>query len=166
MTPEAASPPGIDLMPLQAALEHDHQAIDAAIEPFAAGSSEALDREALHTALTALRRHIYLEEELIFPPLRAAGLVGPIMVMLHEHGQMWELLDELDRLLAAQGADNALIAPCRRLLVLLVHHNPKEERILYPQADPVLGAEEAQRLEGLLTTAAVPAGWVCRNRRG
>src|SRR5690554_5908558 len=75
---------------LAAALEREHREIDDGLEIFSAGG-EGTDerREALERAIRALRRHIYLEEEFLFPPLREAGLVAPIFVMLREHAQIW-----------------------------------------------------------------------------
>ncbi|MHB2022777.1 MAG: hemerythrin domain-containing protein [Mycobacteriales bacterium] len=153
--------------PLRATLEGDHRRSDATLEAFANAPANArLDRRELAAAAAGLRRHIYVEEELLFPPLHAAGLVGPILVMLGEHGPMWEVLDQLDQAVAAQAADDVLEYRCRRLLALLVHHNPKEERILYPQAEAILSAPQAQQVNEQLTGAArVPEGWICHNRR-
>lgn len=58
---------------LPLALERDHREIDAGIAAFI----EQLDAgrpqpEPLAATLEALRRHIYLEEVLLFPPIREA----------------------------------------------------------------------------------------------
>lgn len=148
---------------LSAALEHEHQIIDRGIELFADNAhAEVTDehRDALRQAVAVLRRHIYLEEEYLFPPLRAAGMVGPVMVMVHEHAHMWPLLDELDGCLTRDSADTA-VQVCRELLTLLGSHNWKEERILYPQADDTLSPSDRDELTELVATAQVPDGWVC-----
>ena len=44
-------------------------------------------------AMESLRRHIFLEEQLLFPPLREAGMIAPVLVMLREHGEIWQSLD-------------------------------------------------------------------------
>lgn len=75
------------------ALEREHQQIDHAIDDFL---SEGGDATALLGAITALRRHIYLEEEYLFPALPDPALAAPVFVMLREHAQMWRLLDALD----------------------------------------------------------------------
>lgn len=96
----------------------------------------------------------------MFPPLRAAGLVGPLMVMVHEHGQMWPVLDELERLVT-DGDSEATAQLCRELLEQLGSHNMKEERIVYPSADGMLPPGDLEELSKLLRTSELPAGWVC-----
>jgi len=148
--------------PLHQALEREHRDVDDAVKACAdspVASAEA--REALGRAVADLRRHIYVEEELLFPPLRAAGMVGPVLVMLREHAQMWPVLDRLDRALREDDEQGVLRAACRELFVLLQHHNPKEEQILYPQADLALDDQAAERLHEFLDSGALPEGWVC-----
>ena len=79
---------------LSAALQREHREIDSEIETFI----EKLDcgsvqPEPLAAAVEALRRHIYLEEVFLFPPIRETGMVMPIFVMMREHGQLWRTMD-------------------------------------------------------------------------
>lgn len=148
--------------PLGATLEREHRTIDDAIMSFVGTAPSSVTPEqhiALLDAVAVLRRHIYLEEEYLFPPLRAAGLVGPVMVMVREHGLMWPLLDQIERLVTDRDFDNA-VQLCRNLLEMLNSHNTKEELILYPQAD-TLPQGDRDELAGLVRTAELPAGWVC-----
>jgi regulator of cell morphogenesis and NO signaling len=146
---------------LAAALVREHREIDDGIQEFVrVGDTRALTR-----AIRALRRHIYLEEEFLFPPLRDAGLLAPIFVMLREHGQLWDTLDALDRALTSGGAADIVCDLCRQLMVLEQHHNPKEERIVYPQADHVLTAPATTRLRDFLAAGVLPDGWVCERAR-
>jgi regulator of cell morphogenesis and NO signaling len=144
--------------PLAAALEREHHQIDAGI---AASASAPWDLQPLGRAIGALRRHIYLEEEFLFPLLREAepGLAPPVFVMLREHAQIWGTLDALERELSA-GTGTAL-ALRKRLAGQLLHHNLKEEKILYPRADEALPAAAADRLRAFLGTGELPGGWVC-----
>jgi hemerythrin-like domain-containing protein len=146
---------------LAAALQREHREIDAGIEEFV----RAGDVWALTGAVRALRRHIYLEEEFLFPSLAGAGLLAPIFVMLREHGQIWTTLDTLDAAVAGNAAPELLREACRRLTVLEQHHNPKEERILYPQADHALTPAAAARLQAFLASGELPDGWVCERAR-
>ncbi|MFA1539997.1 hemerythrin domain-containing protein [Actinomadura monticuli] len=148
----------MEIESLAAALEREHQEIDAGIEAFTA---EPGVREPLARAVRALRRHIYLEEEFLFPALHAAGLMAPVLVMLREHGEMWATLDVLD---GEPDADAALTL-CRRLAVQLLHHNLKEEKILYPELDRVVPEPQGERLRGFLDSGETPAGWVCLRAR-
>ncbi|NKZ07093.1 hemerythrin domain-containing protein [Actinomadura latina] len=152
----------MEIESLAAALEREHHEIDAGIEAFTADPpSGQQDREPLVRAVRALRRHIYLEEEFLFPALHAAGHTGPVLVMLREHGQMWAVLDALD----GEPDAGAAFTLCRRLTVQLLHHNLKEEKILYPELARVVPESRAERLRAFLDTGEMPAGWVCLRAR-
>ncbi len=148
------------------ALEREHHEIDEGIETFTAAITGGTpDRQPLIRAVAALRRHIYLEEEFLFPPLRAAGLVMPVFVMVREHGQMWKILDALDDELR-DGAVRASVADLLRdLQEQLAAHNPKEEQILYPQTEQTLSVAAKTELRELLDTGQLPEGWVCEALR-
>ena len=150
-------------MTLGQALELEHRAIDGGIEAYIASLARVAtaDPAPLLSALTGLRRHIYLEEEFLFPPLKAAGLMGPIFVMLREHGQLWRQMDTVEAQLA-DGADTAAMRnDCTNLLSLLDDHNSKEEPIIYTQADEILGTSASSELLAFLEAGTTPEGWVC-----
>lgn len=147
---------------LAAALEREHREIDQEIEAYLAGrAADEGHTEPLIRAITALRRHIFLEEEFLFPPLREAGLVAPVFVMLREHGEIWDTMDALDTQLGADAADTAISENCEQLLSQLERHNSKEEPILYPRADSVLTAVAGASLRAFLAAGHIPEGWVC-----
>ncbi|HEU5417389.1 MAG TPA: hemerythrin domain-containing protein [Streptosporangiaceae bacterium] len=145
---------------LAAALEGEHQEIDAGIAAFTAAPH---DPQPLERAIRALRRHIYLEEEFLFPLLGEAdpALRAPVFVMLREHALIWAVLDALERE-PGGGASHGL---CRQLASQLLHHNLKEERVLYPRADAVLPPAAAGRLRAFLGSGELPEGWVCVKAR-
>lgn len=148
---------------LSRALEQEHREIDEAIENCADGPAPgAEEKAALKRAVDELRRHIYTEEELLFPPLRHAGMLGPILVMLREHGDMWPLLDTLDHGLAGDVGEDVLRPTCRQLLVLLQRHNPKEEQILYPEIDRIVDDDARLGVHEFLDAGQVPADWTCQ----
>lgn len=71
-------------------MEREHDDLDDGIDTFVAGLRAAHpDFDMFSHALNGLRRHIYLEAELLFPPLAAAGLAAPVQVMLREHASIW-----------------------------------------------------------------------------
>ena len=78
--------------------------------------------------------------------------------MLREHAQIWVSLDSLDHELDI-GTDTPS-GLCRQLTVQLLHHNLKEEKILYPRADDALPAAAAGRLRAFLSSAELPEGWM------
>lgn len=150
---------------LTAALEEEHQQIDEGLEAFLAGLDTGQSRrEELARASTALRRHIYLEEEFLLPPLRASGLLAPVLVMLREHGQIWRTLEALEQDTDHQAGASAA-ARCRELVGQLRAHNAKEEPIIYPEGDARLTEDAKRDLHAFIRNGAMPEGWVCAMAR-
>jgi hypothetical protein len=119
---------------LTAALEREHHEIDAGLGAFVDGlDSGELRGAELGRAADALRRHIYLEAEFVFPPPGTA---------------------------AGTAQDR-----CRELLAQRASHNAKEEPIIYPQGDAVLGDEAKAELHEFIDSGRMPLGWVCAQAR-
>lgn len=127
----------------KAFFEGDHRRCDALWSEVErgvdAGEGEA---EAWTAFADAMERHFRMEEEVLFPRLEErTGMppgAGPTAVMRAEHTQMRGLIAEMDRV--AQRADwEELADHGDTLLMLTQQHNVKEEGILYPMADQVLG---------------------------
>ena len=147
---------------LAAALEREHREIDEGIAAFTAARAErGVDPVPLSRAVEALRRHIYLEEEFLFPPLRSAGMVMPVFVMLREHGEMWRMLDALEAEVANDAGGEAVSSLVDGLVPRLAAHNEKEEAILYPEADTVLAGSAGEELKAFMASGRMPEGWVC-----
>ncbi|MHA3683616.1 hemerythrin domain-containing protein [Leucobacter sp. HY1908] len=185
ISPHTEDPQG----PLASALLREHHEIDAGIEAFAASAAsttaspvtpEAMAEWArpLTDAMTALRRHIYLEEVIVFPKIRQGALMMAVMVMIREHGELWRAMDALDAQLASvaaasgtSGAVNsvpdpdALVADCRGMLELLERHNMKEEPVIYPHLDTDLDGPTERLLSAFLVEGEMPEGWVCEAAR-
>lgn len=85
--------------------------------------------------------HFRAEEDRLFPSFEAATGIsaGPTAVMREEHAQMRELLDACREALAARDA-LGFAGHAETLLILLQQHNAKEENVLYPMCERVLGA--------------------------
>lgn len=117
-------------------------------EDFASAEEAArkLDWGACGPAFTrfrlAMEAHFGVEEDVLFPEFeRRTGMSGgPTRVMRMEHMQMRALLDQLD---AAQSAHDAggFAGAAETLLVMMQQHNTKEENILYPMCEQVLGGD-------------------------
>lgn len=89
----------------------------------------------------AMRRHLAMEEEVLFPAFEeATGMrdVGPTAVMRSEHVQMRAVLDGIGQAVAAGRHADAL-SQGDTLLMLIQQHNVKEEGMLYPMAERVIG---------------------------
>lgn len=151
-------------------LTREHRAIDAALEGFVEHLQDGeLDPDLVLGGLATLRRHIYLEEVHLFPPLSRGALMMPVTVMLREHGELWRTMDAIAESVAeAQaGGDSPRArertrALCLELLAMLDRHNEKEEPVIYPQT-PLLRADEAAALAAALASGAMPDGWTCHD---
>jgi hypothetical protein len=92
----------------------------------------------------AIRRHFAREENLLFPAFEeTTGMTtGPTAVMRMEHRQILQMLESLQDALARCDRNDCL-GLTETLLMLMQQHNAKEENILYPMSDRVLGARAA-----------------------
>ncbi|AYM40948.1 MULTISPECIES: hemerythrin domain-containing protein [Mycobacteroides] len=148
-------------------LKREHREIDLAIETFIEGlDSGSVHHELLVDTIEALRRHIYIEEVFLFPPLRDAGVVMPIFVMMREHGQLWRTMDTLTDLLNSRKNSLCLRDMCMQLLDQLHQHNFKEELIIYPNADTGLPLHTSVEVSRFVETGQAPDGWVCQQAGG
>lgn len=147
---------------LSAALEHEHQEVDAGISAFLAKlDAGSVDADALGATLGALRRHIYLEEQLLFPPISKGAQMMSVFGMIRGHGEIWRTMDALDALAAGEGDHDTLREAGQKLLALLAEHNKVEEPVIYPAADTGLAPEQAAELATFIETGRMPDGWVC-----
>lgn len=148
-SPSEGSVGGADPTPpddLAGFFSSDHRACDAgwaAVEEAAEGGAVADVRAAFDRFAEHVRRHLDMEEQVLFPAFEdATGMhgVGPTAVMRMEHQQMRALLERIGS--AAQAGDvAAVLAHGDTLLMLTQQHNRKEEAMLYPMADTALAAE-------------------------
>jgi len=124
--------------------EHDHRDCDerwAAVEAAAEAGGDGLGG-AWRRFERSIRTHLRMEEEVLFPAFEAAASMrgaGPTYVMRMEHEQMRAVLDRMGAA-AASGAVNALLDHGDTLNLLVQQHNMKEEGMLYPMCEQVLGS--------------------------
>jgi hemerythrin-like domain-containing protein len=139
---------------LTAFFEQDHRDCDARW----ADVEELLDTRDVDAARPAwqkfnagMRRHIAMEEEVLFPAFESAAKMaggGPTTVMRMEHQQMRGLLDQIESAMESGDTEQALDIG-DTLLMLIQQHNIKEEGMLYPMAENVL-ADHWSKLAALL----------------
>ena len=131
---------------LEATFKADHREVDgqwAAVE----AAVERGDADAVASAWqrfdASLRRHLAMEEEVLFPAFEAAtGMTqgGPTFVMRSEHTQMRGVLDQMAKAME-RGDHDELVDQGDTLLILIQQHNAKEEGMLYPMAERALGGQ-------------------------
>lgn len=100
------------------------------------------------------RCHHGKEEDNLFPMIERHGfprLGGPtgVMLMEHEQGRVFvrafaEAVEKYEK--GDKAAKQAIIENARGYTALLAQHIPKEDEILYPMADKVLGPNEHKEL--------------------
>jgi hemerythrin-like domain-containing protein len=145
-------------------LRGEHEVIQQVLDCLEALADRAaaegrVDVEATEGALDFLanfadRCHHAKEERLLFPALNARGLpahVGPVAVMLSEHelgraavARMRRALAEAKR--AEAGAPGRFAAAASEYVTLLREHISKENGVLFPMADQMLGEERQGEL--------------------
>lgn len=148
--------PSVGLAPF---FVHDHRSCDAlwADTEAAAQDGDAQPAsDAWQRFDAALRRHLAMEEDVLFPAFEAAtGMTsGPTRMMRLEHTQMRCVLDQMAAA-ARQGEWQDLCDQGDTLMMLIGQHNAKEEGMLYPMAQAHLGAQWpglAAQLQAYATT--------------
>jgi len=119
----------------------DHKNCD---EAFVLAEQAAMDK---HWALAQstfnifsgkMLRHFRMEETVLFPALQeAGGLQGSVQVMLMEHAQVNELIEQMAN--AVNNRDSKEYGGLSEtLLIVMQQHNLKEEQMLYPIAEQIL----------------------------
>lgn len=115
----------------------------ADVEVAAEAGDDAAVRSGWQRFERDFRRHLAMEEELLFPAVEAAtGMVdaGPTHVMRMEHEQMRGVLDQMAAAIE-RGDSQELLDQGDTLHILIQQHNVKEEGVLYPMAERALGGE-------------------------
>lgn len=139
---------------LTAFFEQDHRDCDARwadVEELLDARDVDAARPAWQKFDTGMRRHIAMEEEVLFPAFESAARMaggGPTAVMRLEHQQMRDLLDQIESAMEAGDSEQAMDIG-DTLLMLIQQHTIKEEGMLYPMAENLL-ADHWTKLAALL----------------
>ena len=135
----------------------DHRACDdlfASAEVAVAQKNWDSARSLFERFQTAMAHHLAMEEEVLFPAFEArTGMrTGPTEVMRTEHAQMRGLLQEMAG--AVTNADESrYLGLSETLNMLMQQHNLKEENMLYPMSDQVLGDERDSLIRAMQAIA-------------
>lgn len=131
-------------------LQWDHERLDLTLidaSQLAASGDRGAAAVRFAEFCTRLRRHIRMEEELLFPAFeRATGEAGPTEQMRHEHVEIQDLLGQMVAAIGWDATAEQFPGLRKRLLSVLGHHNAKEERIVYPLIDHRLAPSDREGL--------------------
>lgn len=135
----------------------DHKACDdlfAAAETAVADRNWDSARSLFDRFEAAMAHHLAMEEEVLFPAFEArTGMtMGPTQVMRSEHVQMRDLIASMGRAVA-EGNLNTYLGLSETLNMLMQQHNLKEENVLYPMTDQVLGGERDDLMRSMEAVA-------------
>jgi len=129
---------------IQEHLKADHRRCDGFFveaEQLVAEGNWPLAEESFRAFHQAMEHHFTMEEKVLFPDFEAASgnTAGPSQIMRMEHQQMRELLTDMVQATDEKDGDTFL-GMAETLLILMQQHNAKEEQILYPMCDNLLGS--------------------------
>ena len=141
-------------------LVQEHEVIERVLDALekevrSVKSGSPVDRGFFSSAISFLRQfadglHHQKEEQVLFPALCDAGMPkdgGPVGVMLYEHDEGRGHIRAMEAELPAaengdQSARDRLISETSAYVELLRAHIQKENMILFPMAERLLGAEQ------------------------
>lgn len=114
---------------------------------------ESVER-ALHELVTHLKRHVALEEEVLFPAYEAAPGASPVptTALREEHDAIVRLLRDFAQVLTTRQRDPVLES-LDRIENRMIRHHEKEEDIFLPMASHVLRDSRDQVLRKLAESA-------------
>ena len=128
----------------------DHQDTNEILDTVLKDSIKGvLDSESIAKVTEMLRRHIYIEEEILFPALPSDN-DKDIEFLEVQHGEVFRFLKSLN---SNNNAD--LIKDIsKKLLDLLIEHNAFEESFIYGNFEKLDAA--------FIEKITFPVGWKCR----
>ena len=139
-------------------LGSDHRACDdvfASAEVAVAQNDWDNARSLFERFQTAMAHHLAMEEKILFPAFesRTHNSTGPTQVMRMEHEHMRELMQAMATAVAETNQDRYL-GLSETLNMLIQQHNLKEENMLYPMSDQVLGGEQDNLIHAMQAVAS------------
>ena len=134
-------------------MTHDHRACDeefAHMENAVADENWSEANVKFEKFVNDLMHHLDMEEKVMFPTFESrspmGGGCGPTQVMRMEHDQMRAIVNDMKTQLNAKNKDG-FFGASETLMMLMQQHNMKEEQMLYPMTDNVMGGDGALLLE-------------------
>ena len=103
-----------------------------------------------HELVTHLKRHMALEEEVLYPAYEATPHApqGPTTALREEHANIVRLIQDLAPVIKTRDSDNVLECLVH-LENLMIKHHEKEEDIFLPMASHILNTSRDELLRKL-----------------
>ncbi len=141
-------------------LTEQHRQIDQGIVGLVDGSGS---RAEFTEAIYLLRKHIYVEEALLFPVIyEDEGRHMALAQMKHEHGDMWPHIEHLVELIENKAFLEDMLADAEALIEMQQIHDPKEEEAIYSVAERYQPTGDQPTLEAAFADTDIPEGWRCQ----
>lgn len=147
--------------PAAAILKDDHDRVKTLFDQFEAAKGRAAKVKAVRAALTELKVHAAIEEELFYPAVRAKVGKAVMNEADEEHHVVKLLVAELD---AMDGSESHFDAKFTVLAEIVRHHIKEEENDMLPGAEKArldfaaLAEKMTRRKDKLLEAGVPPAG--------
>ena len=95
----------------------------------------------IHELVTHLKRHMALEEEVLYPAYESSPQApqGPTMALREEHTNIVRLIQDTARVIRSRDSDQVLEC-LAHLDYQMIKHHEKEEDIFLPMASHILNA--------------------------
>ncbi len=105
---------------------------------------------AFHDLVTHLKRHMALEEEVLYPAYETAlhAPQGPTTALREEHSNIIRLIQDMARIIKTRDSEHALEGLVHLENHMIKHHE-KEEDIFLPMASHILNASHDELLRKL-----------------
>jgi len=97
-----------------------------------------------------IEHHFEMEEQVLFPAFeqKTGSTEGPTEIMRNEHRQIRAIIEMLMKSLALQEKDEYL-GHSETMNIMIQQHNMKEENILYPMTDQLLGKIQPDMIDAM-----------------
>ncbi len=154
----------LDTETIELFLQHAHRRIEGWLIEFEEKLDEGLvELPLLESARAELRRHMYVEEKLVFP--RAEHKFKEVVALLLEgHGFIWDAAEKLWSEAHRQQDIGSLKKSTQALARLLAIHSAEEDMGIYPDLLDLLGPAASAELLRSCSVATAPQDWVCSAR--
>ncbi len=138
-----------------------HRRIDQALRDLCASEAAfPVMKERMADVTSDLKRHLYVDEEFLFPLLEPGPMASRVAAAIAAHGELCEAMRKLE----ASRTEANLKEEASRLLGMLHDHEFQEEFVLYQALDELVDRPDFPDLERL-AREALPANWRCRAER-